>query len=177
VALQCSHDTTSDTSLPSLVSDPEMWIHRTASLGTSGLDTHNDVVVQHEFSTTLSATAGAYTNIVEGVLAPGSYVLSANGDVVNFDASDFVRCRLLVDIGGSDSTVATSASVVGNYALDGGVGEAQVVAGVDLIGSVTVASGPNGAVWSGCSVSTIRQTGPIPTSTREATCGFIPPNR
>lgn len=146
--LQCSHDNTA-TDL-AVVEWAQLWIYKATSLGTGGSDTYADMVVPHSDSTTLGTAADTEVRVMSAVLSSGAFVVSANGDVVDYDASDYVRCQLVDNDDGTDTTIATSASIVGNYASDGGAGQAQVVAGLALTGSVTVAPNTKNVVVLEC---------------------------
>jgi hypothetical protein len=75
-------------------------------------------------NTDLPLAGGTYSTILALGTGPGNYLISATGDLVNFNTEDYLRCRLLV-AGSPLSSVAayagSSINVVGGFALSGGV--------------------------------------------------------
>jgi hypothetical protein len=97
-----------------------------------------DIVASSASNTNLSTTGGAVTTIVAMKLPASSsqthYVLAAQGDIVNFGASDYTRCNLVVN----RTQVAAVSTIVGNPAATGAQGPAAFLSPFSLTGGVDV---------------------------------------
>ncbi len=97
-----------------------------------------DIVASSPSNTNLSTTGGPVTPVVEvklPVSASGThFVLSAQGDLVNFGPSDYTRCSLVV----KGTQVATVSTIVGDPSASGAQGPAAFVSPFSLTGGVNV---------------------------------------
>lgn len=88
--------------------------------------------------TNLSTTGGAVTPIVTLNLPASSdgthYVLTAQGDLVNFGPSDYTRCNLVVN----GTQIADVSTIVGDPAATGSQGPAAFLSPFSLTGGVDV---------------------------------------
>ena len=101
-----------------------------------------DTVVTLTSNTNLSPDGGVTTTILSLTL-PGSstlathYVLSGYGDLVNFAASDYTRCNIVVN----GNQVAAVSTIVGDPSASGGQGPSGLLSPFGLTGGVTVPAG------------------------------------
>jgi hypothetical protein len=97
-----------------------------------------DIVASSSSNTNLSPRGGAMTAILEMKLPASTrqthYVLAAQGDLVNFGASDYTRCNLVVN----GTQVAAVSTIVGNPAANGAQGPAAFLSPFSLTGGVDV---------------------------------------
>lgn len=84
----------------------------------------------------LSSTGGVNTPIVSMSLPQGHYVISANGNLVNFGPSDYTRCSIVVN----GVQIAATSTVVGDSNQSGNVGPSDLLSTVALTGGVKVGS-------------------------------------
>lgn len=89
-----------------------------------------DTIATTSANHNLSATGGVETTIATVNLPPGSFVLHASGDLVNFGPSDFARCQIVV----AGTQVAAVSTLVGNPAASGSQGPAGLLATFALVG-------------------------------------------
>jgi hypothetical protein len=86
----------------------------------------------------LSPSGGAYTSILT-VRLPGSsegtqYVFAAQGDLVNFGASDYTRCQIVVN----GTQIAAVSTMVGSPSASGNRGPASYLSPFSLTGGAKV---------------------------------------
>jgi streptogramin lyase len=81
-----------------------------------------------------NASAGPLVTVAGVHLDPGSYLLSANGDIANFAASDIARCYVYV----GSTMVAQTATIAGSPTASGAVGPSGYVGGVALTAETTI---------------------------------------
>jgi hypothetical protein len=88
----------------------------------------------------LSTTGGTMTTVLTLTLPTSTngthYVISANGDLVNFNQSDYTRCQIVVN----GSQIAANSATVGDPNQSGSVGAAGLVVPFSMSGGVAVPS-------------------------------------
>jgi hypothetical protein len=97
-----------------------------------------DIVASSPSNTNLSTVGGTVTPVVT-IKLPTSpdgthYVVTAQGDLVNFGPSDYTRCNLVV----SGTQVAAVSTMVGDPAASGAQGPAAFLSPFALTGAVNV---------------------------------------
>jgi hypothetical protein len=89
-----------------------------------------DTIVTTTTNENLSTTGGVPVTIATLNLPPGAYVLHASGDLVNFGASDYTRCQIMV----AGTQAAAVTTLVGNPAASGNQGPAGYLSPFALVG-------------------------------------------
>jgi hypothetical protein len=95
-----------------------------------------DTVVTSTSAHSLSVNGGTFTDVLDVSLPAGYWVVSADGNLVDWGPSDYTRCHITV--GGTQ--IAAVSTMVGNGSASGAHGPASFLSPFSLTGGVTLTS-------------------------------------
>jgi hypothetical protein len=106
-----------------------------AFAATTGVSaTRTDTVVTASTAHGLSPSGGVFTDVLTLNLPSGKYVIQANGNLVDWSASDYTRCHITV----GSRQIASVNTVVGAGSVDGKDGPAAILSPFSLTGAIAI---------------------------------------